>query len=812
MNQRTIPLFTAFLLVSAAFPTEAQQDQQSAHDGAVTESGRTGPTWDLSHGPLKVSDNGRYLVHEDGTPFFYLSDTNWELFHRARREDAERLFKHRSGQGFTVVFGPVTGALDCMHYKDPLRVPNPYGDLPFIDADVTQPDVTEGGSFDDPAQYDYWDHVDAILDIAESHSLFVGIIPAWHCHYTDGLITAENARPYGMFLGERFGNRRNIFWVLGGDTDVPDEARARVHHELAAGIREGEAFPHVMSYHPRGGSSSSKWFGDSDWLGFSMAQSGHGARDYPNYQKVAADYARVPTRPVLDGENRYEDHAVNWNTDNGWFDHYDNRQAAYWSLFAGAFGHTYGTRGVWQMWEPGREKYTWLNHYWYDAMNLPGGWDMLHVRELILSRPFESRVPDQSLIVDKFEGAHHIRASRGDGYAFIYSPTSRPFQLDLTAGTISGGTLSGWWFDPRTGNATEAGEFENGKRHEFDPPGDTRRGNDWVLVLDDSSKGWQAPGKIELIGPATPREAVLQALRPPEGVIDMVLDSDMYNEVDDQFTLAFAVRSPERINLRAVNAAPFRNHRSNSPEDGMEKSYHETYRILELLDEPAEGRVFRGSKTFLPDRKTPVDSPAARQIVKLAHEPRKGRLYVVGLGVSSNIASALLLDPAIADRIVIVWIGGHPHSWPHARDFNLNQDIAAAQVLFDSDAPLIHVPAGDVAATLKITLPELEAGLKERSRIADALYRNVDEYYTEVKASQNKPRSGEGAWQKVIWDIATVAWLLEPETMARTEIVPSPVLTDTGEWKADSNRHPVRVATRLDRDRIFNVLFEKLAD
>ncbi|MCB1096528.1 MAG: nucleoside hydrolase [Verrucomicrobiae bacterium] len=306
--------------------------------------------------------------------------------------------------------------------------------------------------------------------------------------------------------------------------------------------------------------------------------------------------------------------------------------------------------------------------------------------------------------------------------------------------------------------------------------------------------------------------ALLNALNPPEGVIDMVLDSDMYNEVDDQFTLAFAVRSPERIRLKAINAAPFRNHRSNSPGDGMEKSYHETLRVLKLLDETTDERVFRGSKTFLTDRKTPVDSPAARHLIKLAHEKREGRLYVVGLGVATNIASALLLDPSIADQIVVVWIGGHPHAWPHARDFNLNQDIAAAQVLFDSKAPLIHVPAGDVAATLKITLPELEAGLKGKSPIADALYRNVEEYYTEINAKAKAPRSGEGAWQKIIWDIATVAWLLKPETLAQTEIVPSPVLTNKGEWQVDPCRHPIRVATKLDRDEIFKVVVNKLGN
>ena len=315
-----------------------------------------------------------------------------------------------------------------------------------------------------------------------------------------------------------------------------------------------------------------------------------------------------------------------------------------------------------------------------------------------------------------------------------------------------------------------------------------------------------------LLGPPQAAESTADRLRPPTGRIEMVLDSDMFNEVDDQFALAFAARSPERIDLKAVYAAPFLNHRSKSAGDGMEKIYHETLCVLKLMGEKTDGRVFRGSDRFLTDRNTPVDSPAARHLIRLAHQDRKGPLYVVGLGAATDLASALLLDPSIADRIVMVWIGGHPHYWPQARDFNLKQDIAAAQVLFDSGVPLVHIPAGDVAASLKITLPELEAGLKGKSPIADALYQNVDSYYNETAAHKKQPRSGPNAWQKVIWDIATIAWLLEPEKMVTSRVVPSPALADDGTWKSGQGRHPIRVAVKLDRDRIFSVLFQRLGE
>jgi uncharacterized protein (DUF779 family) len=166
------------------------------------EAGRSGPSWDFSHGDLRVSENNRFLVHSDGTPFFYLSDTNWELFHRARREDVERLMEKRRQQGFTVMCGPVTGNLDGLYYSKLFSVPNPYGDLPFLDKDVTQPATTPGADPSNPREYDYWDHVDYIIDTAESKGIYIGLMPAWHNHYMEGLIDRSNARVLSVSLHE----------------------------------------------------------------------------------------------------------------------------------------------------------------------------------------------------------------------------------------------------------------------------------------------------------------------------------------------------------------------------------------------------------------------------------------------------------------------------------------------------------------------------------------------------------------------------------------------------------------------------------
>jgi len=462
-----------------------------AGGGSAQEAPRSGPSWDFSHGDLKVSENKRFLVHADGAPFFYLSDTNWQFFHRARREDAERLLEKRRQQGFTVICGPVTGILDTFHFKKPLRVPNVYGDLPFVDADVTRPATTPGSDPNDPAQYDYWDHIDYLVSLAESKGLYAGLIPAWHDHYLADLINTSNARAYGRFLGKRYASRPNIIWVLGGDHNAT--GREEVFREMAAGLKESDGGRHLITFHPRGGRSSSQWFHNEPWLDFHMIQSGHGALDIANYDMVAKDYGLAPPKPTMDAENRYEDHAVAHNPEKGWFNDYDNRQAAYWGLFAGGHGHTYGNRGVWQMYEPGRDPSGPLRYYWHDAMDLPGAWDMTHVRNLMLSRPLLSRVPDQSLVEESLSGADHIRATRGEGYAFVYAATGRSFVVNL--GKISGTTLVTSWFDPRTGAFTRIGEFPNTGKQQFDPPGEPGRGNDWVLVLDDKASGYSAPGE-----------------------------------------------------------------------------------------------------------------------------------------------------------------------------------------------------------------------------------------------------------------------------------------------------------------------------
>jgi len=283
-----------------------------------------------------------------------------------------------------------------------------------------------------------------------------------------------------------------------------------------------------------------------------------------------------------------------------------------------------------------------------------------------------------------------------------------------------------------------------------------------------------------------------------------VLDTDTYNEIDDQFALVYALLAPERIALEAVYAAPFYcpelNDRSSSPADGMEKSYDEILRVLRHLEFPVPpGFVLRGSARYLSNRSTPVPSDAARDLVRRARAVKDGRLFVFAIAAITNIASALLLDPSIAEKIAVVWLGGNPYEWPDGAEFNLREDVAAAQVVFASGVPLVHVPCKNVAEHLRTTEPEMTARVKGRGAIGDYLHRIFVEYN----------RSGDPAWSKPVWDIAAVAAAITPDALT-LKVRPRPTLTDDMRWLPAPEAPLHAVVTEHNRDLIFRHFFARL--
>lgn len=293
-------------------------------------------------------------------------------------------------------------------------------------------------------------------------------------------------------------------------------------------------------------------------------------------------------------------------------------------------------------------------------------------------------------------------------------------------------------------------------------------------------------------------------LEPPTGNVEIVLDTDTYNEIDDQFALVYALLS-DAIDVEAVYAAPFHNKNSEGPADGMEKSYDEILRVLDLLEHPdPEELTFRGATEYMDDAEGPVDNASTDDLIRRA----RGRdsddpLYVVAIGAPTNVSSAIERAPEIVENIIVVWLGGHPHTWHSAKEFNLLQDLRASRTLFDSGVPHVQVPCKNVAEQVRTTVPEFEAHLSDRGELS--------EYLLEIFADYEQYYDDRNAWAKEIWDMAPIAYLLEHEWVP-TNLVHSPRLSEDLRYGTDSNRHLMRVAMDARRDYIFDDFFAKLGD
>lgn len=440
---------------------------------------------------LEVSPNKRFLTDEDGTPFFYLADTAWYLIPRLTREEIDYYLDNRKSKGFTVIQADVFRA-DDLRSSDRT---NRYGQRPLLNNDLSQPNEA------------YFQHVDYFVRQAAAKGLFVALLPIWGDmvtqDYFDGVVNsfldAHKAEAYGKYIGARYRNDAHVIWVLGGDRS-PTSAQARtVWRALAKGIAVGvsgsEDYDKVlMTFHPAGPDRGAKYFHQDPWLDFNMFQSGHFNFDIHNDDFAAEDYALTPPKPTLDGESRYEDHPVGNKIETGRFDAFDMRQAAYWSLLAGACGHTYGDHNVWQMYTPERRSIAGARTHWRQALDHPGAGQMGLVRRLFESRPFQKLVPDQSIIRgDHGQGVARIRAARAEdgSFLFVYIPVGQSVTINLEK--IAGGRCQAWWYNPRDGKAEKIGQFPNVGTKEFRPPS-VGRGHDWVIVVDSTAQTFSPPG------------------------------------------------------------------------------------------------------------------------------------------------------------------------------------------------------------------------------------------------------------------------------------------------------------------------------
>jgi hypothetical protein len=432
---------------------------------------------------LRVSKDGRRLTLEDGQPFFWLGDTAWELFHKLTMEEAEHYLATRARQRFNVVQAVALAELDG------LATPNAYGKRPLAKSAAGEFDpalpLTEDG------EYDYWDHVDAVIDCAGRYGIYVALLPTWgdkvNLMWGKGPVVFDetNAAAFGEWLGRRYRSHSNIVWVLGGDRPLTEFGHFAVTRALAAGIRGGGA-DQLMTFHPMGGQSSSGHVHKESWLDFNMIQSSHGDGAQRNYEKVRHDYELAPVKPTMDAEPCYEDHPIGFNAENGYFDQADVRKAAYYAAFSGACGHTYGHHSVWCM-SPGQFSSLSFNEPggyiicdWKDALERPGANQMRFIRELMESRRTDELAPDQGLLADNYAGANYIAAARGRDFAFYYTPNGLAVHARL--GVLPGKLISVSWYDPRSGQSREAGTLPNEGTARVMPPS-SGRGEDWILVL-----------------------------------------------------------------------------------------------------------------------------------------------------------------------------------------------------------------------------------------------------------------------------------------------------------------------------------------
>lgn len=449
------------------------------------------------NGKLRVSDNGRFLCHENGTPFFWLADTGWLMFTRLTREEIEVYLEDRKQKGFNVI------QVMVLHTFPQVNV---YGKTALDSFDNIDWNSKPKKTYD-PDNYDYWDHVDYAVDKAAEKGIYLALVPVWGSIVKNGHLTRENAYEYGKWLALRYKDKPNIIWVNGGD--IRGDFHTEIWNTLGNAIKEYDP-NHLMTFHPFGRTQSSMWFHNEKWLDFNMFQSGHRRYDQiiiegedeeerlrsknswkgeDNWKYVMEDLQKEPLKPTIDGEPSYEGIPQGLHDPNEpfWTDD-DCRRYAYWSVFAGAFGHTYGHSAVMQMHKPeyGKGNYG-VKKYWYEAINDPGASQMQHLKNLILSVPYFERVPDQSVLCrNDGEKYDYILATRGKDYLFAYTYTARDICVKM--GKTSGATVDAWWYNPRNGALEFIESFENTGEREFCPPGPKQAGNDWVLAILDSSK------------------------------------------------------------------------------------------------------------------------------------------------------------------------------------------------------------------------------------------------------------------------------------------------------------------------------------
>lgn len=301
---------------------------------------------------------------------------------------------------------------------------------------------------------------------------------------------------------------------------------------------------------------------------------------------------------------------------------------------------------------------------------------------------------------------------------------------------------------------------------------------------------------------------LLKNLTTPSDMIDVVLDTDAYNEIDDQYAIAYMLRNSDRLNVKGICAAPFSlNGRSISAADGMIKSYNEIFNITALAGrKDLAPHIYKGSECYLTDEETPVPSEAASFMANLADKYSIEKpLYIVAIGAITNVASALLLNPSMKEKTVIVWLGGHATHMPDTYEFNMFQDVAAARVVFGCGVPLVQLPCFGVVDHFATSRYELEHWLRGKNELCD--------YLLDITISEAESYAAGKPWTRVIWDVTAVAWLLNDDNrFMKDTLRPSAIPEYDHHYGQDPTRHMMKYVYEINRDALFEDLFKKLSE
>lgn len=473
-----------------------------------------GWAWAEPWAPVRVSDSGTHLETAEGETFIWLGDTAWELFHKLNREEAIEYLDNRAAKGFTVVQAVVLAELDG------LRTPNAYGHLPLHELDPARPNET------------YFEHVDFIIEAAAKRGLVIGLLPTWgdKLPSTNGgagplVFTPENAAAFGTFLGHRYAGRP-LVWILGGDRD-PDVGNAtEIWHAMAHAIKSATGGGQLMTYHPRGWSTSARFFPETAWLDFHMFQSGHETGIVPMDRLSEETMAPQPQKPFVNGEPAYEDIAIRFweymdfsqpgsrrvpagvlNSDGlitqpdhfaeGFVTAGDVRRQAYMAYLLGATGYTYGNNAIWQMFKLTGEIALPTLTDWREAMDRPGAQAMRHVRALWESRPLGTLRPAGDAIVEappEQSGYPLLAARTTDGsFMIVQFPHGGTASIDVSS--LRTGAAKIWWYNPRDGTHRDGGKVSF-REDDTLPITSPTKDVDWLLIIDAIDADYGPPGDV----------------------------------------------------------------------------------------------------------------------------------------------------------------------------------------------------------------------------------------------------------------------------------------------------------------------------